>query len=124
MKRLQLATLSALAALALSASAMAEQNNLDFKIVNATGYDINAVYVSGSSEDTWSDDVMGQDLLEDGYEVEITFTGDTSECKSDLKVDWTDDSPSVVWQGIDLCTVSEVTLKYDRNTDVTTAEVK
>lgn len=123
MKRVKIAALSILATMALSASAMAEQKNLDFKIVNATGYDIKAVYVT-EAENTWSENIMGQDLLEDAAEVEIGFEGDISECKGDLKVDWTDDSPSVVWKGLDFCAISEVTLKYDRNTDVTTAEVK
>ena len=120
MKRIQIA---ALTLFALADPVAAEEKNLDFTVVNATGYDINAVYVS-EAENTWSEDIMGQEMLEDGANVEIGFTGDTSECKGDLKVDWTDDSPSVVWKGLDFCAISEVTLKYDRATDVTTAEVK
>lgn len=125
MKRIKIAALSALAALSISASAMAEQNNLDFKLINATGYDIKSVYVSPTTVNTWSDDILGQEILEDTLSADVTFTGDTSECKADLKVDWNDEGEQpVVWKGLDLCTISEITLKYDHDTDVTTAEVK
>jgi hypothetical protein len=122
MKRIQTAIL---AAFVLASPALAQQNNLDFKLINATGYDIKSVYVSPTTVNTWSDDILGQEVLEDTLSADVTFTGDTSECNADIKVEWNDEGEQpVVWQGLDLCKISEITLKYDHATDVTTAEVK
>jgi hypothetical protein len=121
MKRIQTVII---AALVLASPALAQQNNLDFKLINATGYDIKSVYVSPTTANTWSDDILGQEILDDGLSADVTFTGDTSECNADIKVDWNEDYKPVVWQGLDLCKISEITLKYDHDTDVTTAEVK
>ncbi|OIQ69511.1 hypothetical protein GALL_488870 [mine drainage metagenome] len=103
------------------ASAPAFANGLDFSLKNATGYDIKAVFVDPSASDTWTDDVMGADILADGDKVDISFTGDEGTCKWDLKVEWTEDYKPTVWHGLNLCNISTVTLKYNRDTDVTTA---
>lgn len=108
----------------LMASLPAQANELDFTLNNATGYDIQAVYVDPTSSDTWTDDVMGPDILADGSGVNIHFTGDADSCKWDLKVEWTGDYDPSVWTGLNLCNISEVTLKYNRDTDVTTAYTK
>lgn len=57
---------------------------------------------------------MGDGALDDDTSVDITFTGDPDSCKWDLKVDWSKDYPSTVWQSVNLCNVSENTLHYDR----------
>lgn len=110
--------------LGLTVGAPAHANGLDFTLNNATGYDIKAVYVDPTSSDTWTDDVMGADILPDGGGVNIHFTGEADSCKWDLKVEWTEDYKPTVWSGLNLCNISEVTLKYNRNTDETTAYTK
>jgi hypothetical protein len=39
----------------------------------------------------------------------------------DLKVVYSDDDSSAVWEKIDLCTVEKITIHYDRKNDVTKA---
>lgn len=42
------------------------QVQLDFTLVNRTGYTISEVYVSPQSSDSWEEDIMEADQLEDG----------------------------------------------------------
>lgn len=110
-----------LAALLGLAASPAFASGLDFKLTNATGYDIATVYVDQAGNGQWAQVDMGDASLEDGVTVEIAFTGDPDSCKWDLKVDWAEDYPSTVWQDINLCNVKDITLKYNRDTDETTA---
>lgn len=100
------------------ASAQAQQ---DFTLVNATGYPLRAVYVSPGKAESWEEDILGQDIMPDGEEAAIAFSRDETGCDWDLKVTFDDDGSNAVWYGIDLCSVSTITIEYDRNTDTTTA---
>lgn len=104
-----------------SAGAASAQAQQDFTLVNATGYPIRSVYVSPSNVNSWQEDVMGVDVLGEGEEVAISFSRDESDCSWDLKVTFHDDDSDAVWHGIDLCSVSTITLEYDRDSDTTTA---
>ena len=114
---------TAFAALAVIVATPALAGSLDFKLGNATGYDIDAVYVGPSSSDQWTEVNMGEDILGDGASVSISFTGDPESCKWDLKVDWSEDYPATMWKDVNLCNISNITLKYDRDSDETTAEL-
>ena len=97
------------------------QAQLDFTLVNRTGYTISEVYVSPLSSDDWEEDIMGADQLEDGDRVEIQFTQGAKGCKWDLMVTY-DDEEEAKWQGFDLCETSVIELHYDRNKGTTWAE--
>ncbi len=112
---------AALFAFAFASPALAADAKQDFELVNKTGYDLNAVYVSPSKANDWDQDIMGQDVLGDGESVEIAFDRADKSCKWDLKVVYSDDGSSAVWSNIDLCTISRITIRYNRKTDKTTA---
>lgn len=99
-------------------------SGLDFKLTNDTGYDIGAVYVDPASSKHWSDDIMSEDVFADGESMDVTFSGDPDSCKWDIKVDWEGDYEPTVWESLNLCNISEITLQYDRETDETTAVLK
>ena len=107
----------------LSSSARAEGKQ-DFTLVNKTGYQIEKVFVSPTKSDDWQDDILGRGTLDDGEKVDITFHRAATGCKWDLKVVYTDDGSSAVWQALDLCTISKVTIRYDRKSDTTSASVE
>ena|ERR1700736_5943810 len=111
----------AAATLAFAAPAGADDAKQDFKLVNKTGYELKALYVSPSKSDDWEEDVLGQDTLDDGQAVNVHFKAKTHTCKWDLKVIYSDDDSSAVWHNIDLCTVEKITIKYNRKSDETTA---
>jgi hypothetical protein len=107
--------------LAYAGSAQAQDAKQDFTLVNRTGYEISAVYVSPSKSDDWQEDVLGEDTLDDGESVNIHFTRAVKTCKWDLKVVYEEDDSSAVWSNIDLCSVSKVTIRYNKKTDTTSA---
>ncbi len=118
---MRLAFLGMLFAAALSVPALAQEGKQDFTLVNKTGYELSAVYVSPSKADDWGDDILGQDTLDDGLEVDIVFTRAAKTCRWDLKVVYSDDDSSAVWNNIDLCSINKITIRYNRKTDKTTA---
>ena len=101
--------------------AVAQQARQDFTLVNRTGYDLSHVYVAPTKSDDWGEDIMGQDIVPDGATVNVTFSRAASTCRWDLKVDYADDDSSAYWTNIDLCSVSRITIRYDRWKDETSA---
>jgi hypothetical protein len=108
-------------AIAFVQPAAAQEAKQDFTLVNKTGYELNKVFVAPSKSDDWEEDVLGQDTLSNNDSVDIKFHRATKTCKWDLKVVYTVDSSSAVWSEIDLCSVDKITIHYDKDRDVTTA---
>jgi hypothetical protein len=121
MKFITIAAAAITAAVVLFAPAMAQEAKQDFTLVNKTGYVISEVYVSPSKADDWQEDVMGQDVLDDDGSVDISFHRSEHSCKWDLKVVYKVDNTTAEWHGIDLCSVSTITIHYNANTDTTSA---
>ena len=107
-------------ALSFTGTAHAEARQ-DFDLSNKTGYEIKEVYVSPSKSDDWQEDVLGTGTMPDGNKVHIKFHRATETCQWDLKVVYTDDSSSAVWQNINLCEVEKITIHYNRSSDTTSA---
>ena len=55
--------------------------------------------------------------LGEGNKFDVKFTGADKGCTWNMKVTWTDNSSSI-FRGLDLCKISNVTLKYNKATDV------
>lgn len=110
-------------ALVLGTAGAAFAGKQDFTLVNATGYPIKRVFVAPSSSDDWEEDVLGRDIMDDGQSVELTFDRKESTCRWDMKVVYTDGDVST-WSGLNLCSISKVTLKWNKSSGVTTAVVE
>lgn len=115
-----LALAASMAVLASTGLALADAKQ-DFTLVNRTGYELKAVFVSPTKADDWQEDVLGQDSLPDGNRVNIHFSPRTNACIWDLKVVYTDDDSSAVWSKINLCEVERIQIFYDRSSDTTRA---
>ena len=109
------------ATIALATPAAAQQAKQDFTLVNRTGYELSQVHVSPSQSNDWEDDVLGQDTLDDGARVAIRFQRAVKTCQWDLKVTYSIDDSNAVWRGINLCAVERITIRYNKNTDTTSA---
>ena len=48
-------------------------------IRNATGFTLTEIYISDSGTDDWEEDVLGQDVLEDGETLRLTVNGSYSQ---------------------------------------------
>lgn len=92
----------------------------DFTLVNSTGFEIDQLFVSPSSSNNWGNDVLGADVLPTGRQTDITFPAGTRPCRWDLKVVYSDGG-SATWGNVNLCSISKVTLFYNRQTDTTRA---
>ena len=115
---LAIGTFAAIGISGLSAALAADQ---DFALVNATGYEISELYVAPSKSSDWQEDVLGQDTLGDGQKANVTFSRDSDTCQWDLKVVYSDDNSSAEWIGVNLCELSAVTIKYNRDSGETSA---
>ena len=111
----------AVLALLFAATPVMAQGRQDFNLINRTGYDIDEVYVSPSSEEAWEEDVLGQDILPDGARVHIRFPHRPGTCLWDLLVVW-EDEEEAEWHGLNLCETTTVVIRYDRTTDRTWVE--
>ncbi|MBM3168492.1 MAG: hypothetical protein FJZ76_04375 [Bacteroidetes bacterium] len=96
------------------------QTILDFKLVNNTGEDFYGVYLTETTTLNWGEDILPQDIVEDGDVVSITFeyVDDETICIWDLRL--THDESEEYWiyiEEIDLCEVSILTLYIDEDGD-------
>lgn len=109
----------AAALLATPSSAVAEGKQ-NFTLVNKTGYTISEVYVAPSKSDSWEEDILGRDVMPDGTTVDIIFSRKEKTCMWDLMVVY-DDGEQAEWANFDLCTVSRISISYNRKTGETWA---
>jgi len=124
LKKLFLAALC-LAFLAPLAPPAHAESVLDFKLVNKTGYGIKAIHIGPSSQKDWGENILSESL-EDGEAVDITFQPKAGNiAKWDLLVSWDDpEDPDVYWIGYKLSEINTITLKYDANSNKTSAVVE
>ena len=101
-------------------------HNLDFTLINETGYNISSIFVSPTTENEWGEDIMGRDLLNDGESVDISFHPGENDKKWDIYVTWEgyEADEDVHWIGFDLSTISEITLFKKKKTGKTWAVTK
>jgi hypothetical protein len=100
----------------------AEESKQDFKLVNKTGYEIKEVYVSPTKSTDWEEDILGEGVLPDLSARDIHFHRSATSCHWDLKVVYSEDSSSAIWNGIDLCKVEKIIIHYDKDADKTSAD--
>ncbi len=93
----------------------------DFTLVNDTGYTIYSVYVSPSIDDEYGDDILAEDVLEDGDEVEITFDSDYEAMlldygveEYDLRCEYEDGSYDE-WFELELEEIVELVITLDKD---------
>jgi hypothetical protein len=83
----------------------------DFTVVNHTGVEIKALYVSPSKANTWGEDILGQDTLGDGDSVAIHFPRSERSKVWDLRVE-DHAGNSIEWTELKLNEIETVTLHY------------
>lgn len=96
------------------------QTVLDFKLVNNTGKDFYAVYLTETTTDNWGEDILPQDIVRDGAIVDITFeyVDDETLCEWDLRLTHDESEEDYIYiNEIDLCEVSVLTLYIDEDGD-------
>ena len=100
---------------------LAQAGNQDFTLVNETGITIEELYISPAKADNWQEDVLGDEALPDGGSVEVGFPVDDNHCRWDLKI-IDGDKDEVVWNNLDLCKISKITLFWENGNARATLE--
>lgn len=110
----------------LSPVTITQNADLDFTIVNKTGYDIKGLYVGPSGTGDWTkdDEVLHGKVFKNGASIDIEFHPRATAEKWDIMVAWTGDYENEEWLDLDLTEINKVTLVYDRNKDVTSAIIE
>ncbi|MFL6374724.1 MAG: hypothetical protein ACJ73D_08675 [Pyrinomonadaceae bacterium] len=98
--------------------------DLDFTLVNGTGYDIKTVLVGPTGDKNWTKDdeldLKGKEF-KDKDSMTIKFHPKEKAEKWDLRVEWSDGDAPVEWLSLDLTKIEKITLKYDKASGKTTA---
>jgi hypothetical protein len=124
MKHLLLA-FTALAVLSAASPSFADDER-NVTVINGTGYGIKFLGFNNPGDNDWSDNELpSSSVFPSGNSVYVKFNTEDKGCKWNFKIEWSDPGyPGVIWEDVDLCHTNSLTLKYDRATDKTTAEVK
>ena len=83
----------------------------DFMLVNKTGVEINALYVTPHNADDWGEDILGVGTLAANDSVDISFARKEKAKLWDLRVEDAD-GEFIEWESLNLLTISKVTLYY------------
>lgn len=97
--------------------------NADFTLVNRTGYPIGQVYLAPANQKSWGPDRLGRKVLDHGQSKLITFS-DKANCLQDIQIVFDDDGSVVEWEDFDLCTLNKIILRYNRKSDIVSADVE
>lgn len=99
---------------------------LDFTIVNKTGYAIKGLYIGAAGTGDWTkeDEVLKGRPFPDGKSYDIKFSPRNKAEKWDIMVDWADGSGKEEWLNLKLTEIEKVTLVYDKEKDVTKAIIE
>ncbi len=96
--------------------------NLDFKLVNKTGYDIKEVYIGPTSSDEWGENILAEGL-KDGESASITFSPKATAKKWDIKVVYAD-KDTAEWKGYKLEEITKISLYWNAEKQVSTAKTE
>ncbi len=106
--------------------ASSQNPELDFTIVNKTGYDIKALYIGATGTGDWTkdDEVLKGRAFKNGTSYDIKFSPRAKAEKWDIMVDWADGSGKEEWLNLKLTEIEKVTLIYDKEKDATKAIIE
>ena len=110
-KRSLLTMFLAIGILGIAAISSNAQGRQDFLLVNKTGVEIYALYVTPHSAKNWGDDILGADTLAAGGSLEIYFSPREKAKYWDLRIE-DEDGNYIEWDKLNLLEISKVTLYY------------
>lgn len=90
---------------------VAAQSRQDFTVINKTGVEIHALYITPHNAKDWGDDILGVDTLAQNASVDIVFSRKERAKYWDLRVEDADGN-FIEWENFNLLEISTVTLYY------------
>ncbi len=87
------------------------QGQQDFTLVNRTGVEIYALYVTPHNANEWGEDILGVDTLLSNEELDISFSRKEKAKYWDVRIE-DEDGNFIEWDKLNLLEISKVTLYY------------
>jgi hypothetical protein len=87
------------------------QATKDFTVINKTGFEIHALYMTPHNSKEWGADILGVDTLAQTDSVAIVFSRKEKSKLWDLRVEDAD-GEFIEWENLNLLEISSVTLYY------------
>lgn len=87
------------------------QGQQDFTLVNRTGVEIYALYVTPHNANEWGEDILGADTLLSNEELDISFSRKEKAKYWDVRIE-DEDGNFIEWDKLNLLEISKVTLYY------------
>lgn len=85
--------------------AQAQNTDPSFNVINRSGRTIQELYVSSAQQNSWGQDLLGQNVLDNGRSFPVRLP--TGQCVNDIRVVY-DGGQSEERRAIDTCPLSEV----------------
>lgn len=83
----------------------ADNEDRRVKVINETSYTIIAFHGSNAGQDSWEEDILGDEVLRPGKSIMINFDDGSGYCKFDFLVRF-EDGDQIEKRGIDVCKTS------------------
>lgn len=110
-RRIAILALLTVGLMAVGKTEASAQGRQDFTLVNQTGVEIYALYVTPHSAKDWGEDVLGVDTLSAGDEVDIFFSPKERAKYWDIRIE-DEDGNYIEWDRLNLLEISKVTLYF------------
>lgn len=96
------------AALTLACAAPAFAEDLQFELVNNSGYTIVQFFTSPSNMDDWREDILGAEVVAPGESGTVSVTDGSDQCAYDIRVVL--DDGSEISDAVNMCDMGSYTI--------------
>lgn len=96
------------AALLLTSAAPAFAEDLQFELINNSGYTIVQFFTSPSNMGDWREDVLGSQVVAPGESGTVSVTDGSDQCNYDIRVVL--DDGSEIAEAVDMCAMGSYTI--------------
>lgn len=94
-----------------STTKVSAQAAQDFTLVNQTGVEIHALYVTPHNAKEWGEDILGVDTMPNGNTLDISFSRKEKAALWDLRIE-DKDGAYLEWDNLNLLAIDTLTLNY------------
>lgn len=87
----------------------ASAQDLEFVLINTSGYTLVEFYASPVNVDSWEEDILGRDVLESGYTLKIMVADGRTQCTYDMLMVF--DDGDRLEDTVDMCEMGSYTIE-------------
>lgn len=96
-------------------STAAIAGDADFTIINKTGITITGIYLSPAHKANWGKERLGEGVYLEANKSRLLKFSDKASCEQDMLVQFdVKGNTDLTWEGLNLCEINKLTLKYNK----------